>query len=465
MELCTLTATELLKGFRSKDCSPVEALDSVLARIAKCDGQLNAFRLVDAESALVAARASERRWMRGEPVGLVDGVPTSIKDVLLTKGWSTRLGSNVTSENGFWEEDAPPVGRLREAGAIFIGKTNTSEFHWKTVTDSPLTGITRNPWNPDLTPGGSCGGATVAVATGMGPLSIGTDGGGSIRVPCSFTGVFGLKPSFGRIPQFPAGAFGTMAHVGPITRSVTDAALMVTIMSRPDVRDWYALPFQGEEFYEALNDGIKGVRIAYSPDLGYVNVDPLVSTVVAQAVAVFEECGAHVEQVAPGFKDTRLMFETLGFPGIASSLSRFSEEEKVQMDPGLIEVAELGARVHMMDYMDATRAREALGLHMNRFHESFDLLVTPTVPILPFSVGQDVPDPDTQKFWTEWVPFSYPFNLTCQPAASLPCGLTAEGLPVGLQVIGPLYGDSLVLKACHAFELARPFHEKKYLQK
>ena len=174
--------------------------------------------------------------------------------------------------------------------------------------------------------------------------------------------------------------------------------------------------------------------------------------------------GANVEQVSPGFEDTRLMFETLGFPGIASSLSRFSEEEKKQMDPGLVEVAELGTRIHMMDYMAATRAREALGLLMNRFHENFDLLVTPTVPILPFPVGQDVPDTGTQKIWTEWTPFSYPFNLTRQPAASLPCGLTSEGLPVGLQVIGPLYGDNLVLKACHAFELARPFHENKYLE-
>ena len=464
MELCNLKATDLLKRFKSKDCSPVEALQSALARIETSDAQLNAFRLIDRESALAAARASEMRWMRSEPRGPLDGIAISIKDVLLTKGWSTRLGSKVTSDIGPWEEDAPPVARLREAGAVFIGKTNTSEFHWKTVTDSPLTGITRNPWQPLLTPGGSCGGSAVAVAAGMGPLSIGTDGGGSIRVPCSFSGVFGFKPSFGRIPQFPAGAFGTMAHVGPITRSVADAALMLTVMSRPDVRDWYALPFQDEKFDELLYDSIKGLRIAYSPDLGFVDVDPVVSRIVAQAIAVFEECGANVEEVSPGFEDTRLMFETLGFPGIASSLSRFSEEEKKQMDPGLVEVADLGAQVHMMDYMDATRAREALGLLMNRFHETFDLLVTPTVPILPFPVGQDVPDPGAQKIWTEWTSFSYPFNLTRQPAASLPGGLTSEGLPVGLQVIGPLYGDNLVLKACHAFELARPFHENTYLK-
>ncbi|HIM76725.1 MAG TPA: amidase, partial [Rhodospirillales bacterium] len=229
--LADLSAGELLRLFRGKKASPLEAAKDVLARIADLNDDVNVFRLIDEVGTLEDAKQSERRWFKGEPLGLVDGIPVSVKDVLLTKGWSTLWGSKLTSSDQPWDEDAPPVARLREYGAVFVGKTNTSEFHWKTVTDSPLTGITRNPWNPELTPGGSCGGAAVAVATGMGPLALGTDGGGSIRVPCSFTGVFGLKPTFGRVPQYPAGAFGSMAHVGPITRTVADAALMLTVIS------------------------------------------------------------------------------------------------------------------------------------------------------------------------------------------------------------------------------------------
>ena len=458
-DLSRCSATELLALYRTKACSPVEATQAVLSRISSLNARLNAFRLVDPERALAAARESEERWRRGEPRGLVDGVPASVKDVLLTIGWSTRLGSTLTSEAGPWDFDAPPVARMREQGAVLLGKTNTSEFHWKTVTDSPLTGITRNPWNPDLTPGGSCGGATAAVAAGMGPLSLGTDGGGSIRVPCAFTGVFGLKPTFGRVPQYPAGAFGTMAHVGPVTRSAADAALMLTVLSRPDDRDWYALPFEDRDCRNGLDDGVRDLTIGFSPDLGLGGVDPDVARVVADAVSVFSDLGARVAEVdgaLPDFRDTRETFETLGFPGIALSVARFTEEEQARMDPGLTAVARLGERVGIMDYMAANRARERLGLAMNEFHRTHDLLVTPTVPILPFPVGRDVPDPSRQSRWTEWAPFSYPFNLTRQPAASLPCGFSKNGLPVGLQVVGPLNGDALVLRACRAFELARP---------
>lgn len=459
-DLSRCSATELLALYRTKTCSPVEATDAVLSRIDSLNDRLNAFRLVDPDCARAMARESEQRWWRGEPMGLVDGVPASVKDVLLTVGWSTRWGSTLAPVTGSWDVDAPPVARMREHGAVLLGKTNTSEFHWKTVTDSPLTGITRNPWNPGLTPGGSCGGATVAVAAGMGPLALGTDGGGSIRVPCAFTGVFGLKPTFGRVPQFPVGAFGTMAHVGPIARSTADAALMLDVMSQPDHRDWYALPFEDRSYRDGLDTGVRGLTIAFSPDLGLGGVDPDVARVVGDAVSVFADLGARVvevDEVSPHFANARKTFEMLGFPGIALSVTQFTKEERARMDPGLVEVAKLGERVGIMDYMAANRARERLGLVMNEFHRNHDLLLTPSVPILPFPVARDVPDPASQDRWTEWTPFSYPFNLTRQPAASLPCGFSRSGLPVGLQVIGPLHGDAQVLRACHAFERARPF--------
>jgi aspartyl-tRNA(Asn)/glutamyl-tRNA(Gln) amidotransferase subunit A len=455
-DLASLTASELFELFRRRQASPVEAAAAVLKRIEMLNGTLNAFRLVDPERALAAARDSERRWMKGTPLGLVDGVPTSIKDVFLTKGWSTLWGSRLVSPDQPWIEDAPAVARLKEQGAVLVGKTTTPEFHWKTVTDSPLTGITRNPWNPAMTPGGSCGGAAVAVATGMGPLALGTDGGGSIRVPCSFTGVFGLKPTFGRVPLWPPGAFGTMAHVGPMTRSVVDAALMLTVIAGPDARDWHALPSEPGDWRDGIEDGVKGLRIVFSLDLGFAAVDPEVVSLVAKAAKTFAALGATVEEATPDFADTRSMFETLAFPAIAHELRRFDGAQRRLMDPGLIAVAEIGARVSLDDYLAANRARDDLGIRMRRFHETYDLLLTPTAPVPPFAAGQDVPDPSRQTRWTEWSPFSYPFNLTKQPAASIPCGFTKAGLPVGLQIVGPIYGDRLVLRASRAFEKACP---------
>src|SRR3954462_12260100 len=270
-DLCSLTATELVDAYRKHEVSPVEVTRAVLERIEKLNPVLNAFNLVskDAEK---EAKASEKRWMAGQQKGLLDGVPVSIKDIILTKGWPTLRGSKTVDAKGPWNDDAPVTARLRENGALLLGKTTTPEFGWKGVTDSPLTGITRNPWNPDKTPGGSSGGAAAALASGMGPLAIGTDGGGSIRIPCSFTGLFGIKPSFGRVPAWPLSPFGTVAHVGPITRCVQDAALMLNVLALPDARDWTALPYDLRDYRTHLEDGVRGLRIAYSGNLGYAKV-------------------------------------------------------------------------------------------------------------------------------------------------------------------------------------------------
>jgi len=452
-ELCNLTAVGLLEAYRTGTLSPVEVTRAVLARIEKLNPVFNAFNLVS-DRALDEAQASEARWQSGQPKGLLDGVPVSIKDILLTKGWPTLRGSKTVDPKGPWNDDAPATARLREHGAVLLGKTTTPEFGWKGVTDSPLTGITRNPWNSKKTPGGSSGGAVAAVAAGMGPLAVGTDGGGSIRIPCSFTGLFGLKPSFGRVPAWPLSPFGTVAHVGPIARSVADAALMLNVLALPDARDWHALPFEPRDWRTGLEDGVRELRIAFSRDLGYAKVDAEVASVVADAVKVFADLGAKVEEKNPGFANPEGIFRTHWFSGAAMLLSNFSKEQKKLIDPGLLEVAAEGEKIGAHEVLDAQMKRGALGAHMNLFHRDYDLLVTPTLAVAAFDAGLEFPP--GKKRWIDWTPFSFPFNLTQQPAASIPCGLTKSGLPVGLHIVGPRYADALVLRAARAFETARP---------
>jgi aspartyl-tRNA(Asn)/glutamyl-tRNA(Gln) amidotransferase subunit A len=317
-DLCNLSATQLLQLYRAKVLSPVDVVRAALVRIEELNPRLNAFNFT-APDALNSAKASEARWAKGEPMGLLDGVPASIKDILLTKGWPTLRGSSTVNAKGPWNDDAPAVARLREAGAVLLGKTTTPEFGWKGVTDSALTGITRNPWNTGCTPGGSSGGGAAAVAAGMGPLTIGTDGGGSIRIPCGFTGLFGLKPSFGRVPAWPLSPFGTVAHLGPITRTVADAALMMNVLTLPDARDWTALPYDPRDYRVGLEDGIRGLRIAYSPDLGYVKVNPEVAALVREAVQVFANLGAHIEEVGPGFENPAEIFRVHWYAGAAQA--------------------------------------------------------------------------------------------------------------------------------------------------
>ncbi len=456
-DLALLPATALIKGYREGTLSPVEATQAALDRIEKHNGTLNAFNLVDAEGALAEARRSEERWRVSAPRGRLDGVPVSIKDILLTEGWPTLRGSKTIDPDQVWDEDAPAVARLRENGAVILGKTTTPEFGWKGVTDSPLTGVTRNPWNPELTPGGSSGGASAAVAAGMGPLAVGTDGGGSIRIPAGFTGIFGIKPSFGRVPAYPASPFSTVAHVGPMTRTVGDGALMLTVLAEPDARDWYALPYDGTDFSNGLEDGIEGLTVAFSPTLGGHRVDPEVADLVLAAVRRFETLGAKVEEAEPELPDCGEIFRPHWFAGAAKLLSGFTEEQKALMDPGLVEIAKQGAAFSLMDYLTAMKQREDLGIALRRFHETYDLLLTPSLPITAFAAGLEEPPSDTEGRWVDWTPFTYPFNLSRQPAASVPCGLTRSGLPTGLQIVGPLYGEALVLRAARAYETDQPF--------
>jgi len=451
-----LPATELIEAYRRKSLSPVEATRAVLARIEALNPKLNAFNLVDADGALASARASEARWAKGSPQGALDGVPVSIKDIILTKGWPTLRGSTLVERNQPWDEDAPATARLREANAVIIGKTTTPEFGWKALGDSPLTGITRNPWDLERTPGGSSAGAAAHVAAGMGPLALGTDGGGSIRIPSSFSGIVGIKPTFGRVAAYPPSAFGVVAHLGPMTRTVADAALMLDVLSGYDIRDPWSVPDR-PSVSDGLEGGAKGLRIAYSPNLGYGQVDPDVRAAVDQGARAFAELGATVDTVDPGFANPRDAFMVLWTTGAAKVLSAFTPEQQARIDPGLVASARFGATKSAVDWYTADAVRNALIQTMVTFHRRYDLLLTPSVAIPALPVGYDLSDPRNQAHWIDWTPFSYPFNMTRQPAVSLPCGLTKAGLPIGLQLVGRWHEDGLVLRAARAFEKARPF--------
>ena len=457
-----LEATELVAGYRDKTVSPVEATRAALDAIEAYDSAVNAFVFVDAEGALAAAKESEARWHAGEPLGPGDGVPTSIKDVFLTRGWPTLRGSALIDASGPWDEDAPCVARLRETGAVILGKTTTPEYAWKGVTDSLAYGPTGNPWNPATTAGGSSGGSAAAVGLGMGAWSVGTDGGGSVRIPAGFTGTVALKPTFGLIPHYPPSPFGTLAHSGPMTRTVRDTAALMDVITRFDARDWSVLPTPSRSFLDGLDGGVAGLRVGFSPNLGFVRNDPDVDAAVRAAVAVLADAGAAVDEVDPGFTDPVEAFHILWFSGEAKVLEPYGELAGLagRADPGLLRTALLGAGFSASDYLDAMAVRMRMGQLMGGFHERYDVLVTPTLPVPAFPVGQDVPDGWVSPDWTSWTPYTYPFNMTQQPALSVPCGFTSGGLPVGLQVVGARHADALVLRVGQAFQTATDWHRR-----
>ena len=460
-DLTQLPAHALLDLYKRGETSPVEVTQAVLTRAARVNPKINAFSLLDEKSAMASAKESEIRWQAhrqsAAPLGALEGIPTSIKDLILTQGWPTLRGSRTVDPHQAWDVDAPVTARLREAGAVLLGKTTTPEFGCKGETNSPATGITRNPWNLNKTPGGSSGGTAAAVAAGLGPLGVGTDGAGSVRIPAAFCGNFGLKPSFGRVPAYPLSPFGSVAHLGPHTMSVQDAALMMNVMKRPDARDWTSLPYDAADYSAGLNDGIRGLRIAYSPTLGFAqNVHPEIASAVADAVKVLESLGAHVEQIDPGFEDPLEITTGLWFLGAWTVWSTLSAEQQSVADPDFRAEAELGARLTALEIQHLNQRRGVLGSMMRHFMQRFDLLVTPAVAIPAFDALPAGHSPLSPASMLGWTPFSYPFNLTQQPASTIPCGLTQDGLPMGLQFVGPMFGDALVLRASKAYENTRP---------
>ena len=423
---------------------------------------LNAFVTVPAGAALCAAEKADEAVKRGDALGPLHGVPFHVKDNLYVVDSRTTFGS-LPSQQNVTAEDCPAVERLRAAGLVMIGRTNTPEFGWKGVTDNRLFGPTRNPWNRELTPGGSSGGAAAAVAAGLGSIGIGTDGGGSLRIPASFCGVVGFKASFGRVPNWPGGGAAILRHIGAITRHVADQVQVLDVIAGPDRRDLLSLPSAGMSYAVELDKGIKGKRIAYSPDFGYARVEPEIAVLCRQAAERLAETGAHVEQISLDWNDPYEAWSVFFFGTAAAAMEKKLAAQGDQLDPGYRRVVEQGLKLRGVDFANALAARHEFWERVRRVYEKFDLLVSPTLPVPPFAIGQDDADPiEGEKLGPlQWTRFTYPFNLTGQPAASVPAGWTKSGLPVGLQIIGDRNADLLVLQAASAWELVQPWQDKR----
>jgi aspartyl-tRNA(Asn)/glutamyl-tRNA(Gln) amidotransferase subunit A len=456
VDLTFASVDELAAAYADRTLSPVEATRAHLDRIAELDPALNAFVLVDPDRALEAARASEGRWARGEQLGPLDGIPTSVKDLSLVVGWPTRKGSLATSGDPE-VEDSAVVSRLREAGATILGKTTTPELGWKGLCDSPLSGETRNPWDPTRTPGGSSGGAAVAAITGMATLGIGSDGGGSIRMPSAFCGTFGLKATHAFVPLYPPGGSGLLSHVGPMTRSVRDCAHLMAAIAVPDPREIFPTQRDPRSWLDGLEDGVAGLRIAFSPAYGAASVDPQIAAAVERTVSLLAELGAQVELADPELPECRDAFLVLWDAAMGRIVDGFAPERREALDPGLLATWERGRELSAYDVMAADAVRAQVTLAFNRLLETYDLLVSPTVPLLAFPLGSDVADPATQQHWVDWTPFTYPLNMSRHPAAAAPVGLSRDGLPMSMQIVGRHFDDRLVLRAARAVEQAQPF--------
>jgi amidase/aspartyl-tRNA(Asn)/glutamyl-tRNA(Gln) amidotransferase subunit A len=450
-DLCRLSAAALIQLYDRKEASPVEVARATLARAEAVQAGFNAFVRIEQEAALAAASLSEQRWQAGKSLGPLDGIPTTIKDIVWVKGGVARYGSLAPGTQCV--EDAPAVALLRNAGAVFLGITTTPEFGWKALTDGPLTGSTRNPWNPELTPGGSSGGAAVAAATGAGALHLGTDGGGSIRIPAAFTGIVGHKPTFGRVPAFPASAFGTVAHIGPMTRTVADAQAMLQVMSGRDFRDWHQNPLAFAPADAAPPAPLTGLRFGIWDKPPGGTVDPALAAAFARALARLEQAGAVLEPVSlPPEEDLRALFHLHWFSGAAARLAMLPPDALAAVDPGLREIAAEGEAISAVQLIRAQTRRAAFGAAFDALLAGYAAVLSPACAVLPFAAGAEVPPGSGLTRWTEWAGFSYPVNLAQAPAAVIRSERLPEGLPAALQIIGPRGEDGRVLAIAAALE-------------
>ncbi len=462
-DLCFTSATELAEAVRSKRVSPTEIADAMLERIDAVNPVVNAYVYVDPDAVRQRAQELDRALLRGDRLGPLHGVPYSIKDLTAMAGLPLTFGLRPLKDR-VADADAPVARRLREAGGLFLGKTNTPESGYCGVTDNHLFGPTQNPWKPGFIAGGSSGGAAAAVAAGLGPLAEGSDGAGSVRIPASCCGVFGLKPALGRIPQvILESRFLTFAYHGPITRTVADAALMLSVMAGQDPADPLSLPGAGGDYAEELRRGIEGWRVAWSPDLGFAEVEPEIASICGEAVRAFEALGCAVEGSDPGWESPEeAMWNGLWAPAFAVEYDLFDWASlKGEVDDQLVELLEYGASLTGAEIARADAFRGRMWDRFSTWFQDYDLLVCPTLCVEPFRNGQFAPDALQEEPLARqllgWL-LTYPFNmLGTTPAASVPCGFTAKGLPVGLQIVGHPHAEGRVLRAAANFERERPW--------
>ncbi len=464
-DILAMSGARLARLYADRALSPVEVTDRVLRRIEQRNPTINAFCLVLAESALQEARASERRWAAGAPLSALDGVPVSIKDLFLTRGARTAKGSRPWADYQP-DTDSPVVQRLRAAGTVAVGKTTTPEFGWKGVTDSPLEGVTTNPWDTSKTAGGSSGGAAAALAGLMAPLAVGSDAGGSIRIPASYCGVVGHKPSLGRVPVWPASSTEMLSVAGPMTRTVEDAALLLDVLAGPHPRDHMALPPDPARPYAAhVQADVRGRRVAWVAAPGDASVAPDVAARVAQARGAFEALGCVVEDAAFPLDGMAEVFEVLWACGRATAADGLTAAQVGQFDPGLRQLITAAEGYSGADVMRALLRRAEYAAAAHAFMVRYDALICPTMPTTAFAAGViaprwpqgwQAPEGGERVPWLWWTPFTYPFNLTGQPAISVPCGLGDDSLPVGLQIVGRRFDDAGVLALAAAYERAVP---------
>ncbi|MBA4741114.1 MAG: amidase [Azoarcus sp.] len=451
-----MSALDLRDAIASKQISPVDVVRRALERMDETEPHLNAFAERAPEMALAAAHAAERAVMEGAPLGLLHGLPISVKDLIAVADLPCAFGSR-TQAGKVAAADAPASERVRSAGACILGKTTTSEFGCKAVGDSPLTGVTRNPWSLTRTPGGSSAGAAASVAAGVSALALGTDGGGSLRIPASMTNLFGLKANFGRVPVFPTSATPTLAHVGPLTRTVRDAALLLQAVAGYDARDPFSVAAPIPDFLAACELPVAGMRIAWSPTLGYAHPQPEVLAIAERAALTFEQMGCIVERVDHIMEDPGDLWMAEFYAGVGTRLRDVLVEQRGMLDPAVASVLDGALDQRLEDYYAKVFARYDFRERMRRFFMDYDLLLTPTLPVPAPLCGVEVPPETTDRNIVSWVYYTYPFNLTGQPAASIPCGMTAEGLPVGLQMVTRNLGEIDLLRAAAAFEEAQPW--------
>ena len=458
-ELCMSNSQQLANCFEKKIISPVEFMRFTLERADIVNNDLNAFSKLNYDYALNKAEESERRWLKNEPISPFDGVPVTVKDVVFFNGFDIRFGSQTTS-NSLLLDDSPSVSRLRRSGSIIFGITNTPEFGWKAVTDSPKNGVTRNPWDIEKTPGGSSGGAAVAAATGVGAMHLGTDGGGSVRIPASFCGIVGFKPSYGRIPMYPPSPYRSIAHIGPMGRNVGDVASMFNLMSGNSLLDW-SQPIRNSKPVKLAKIDFTNKKIGFwnSPLIGDLSLG--VSKVVSSALKKFEQMGAIICEIKIPDKDKLLeIFYRHWYLGAAHKVSSIRESDHHLLDRGFLAAAEEGLKYSAVDFITAELERIEFGRKMDKLLCEYDFIISPSVQVEPFELDTNVPNNSKFNSWIEWASFSFPLNLSQQPACSIPCGLSEQGLPVGIQIIGAKDKDSEVLSAAYSYE---KFHSRDFL--